>query len=87
MSECLAIPWQCVNTLAYNLGITYLLVYNSLGINNLEDIEEINLSEEICNIAALQPPRMVLTERFFISRSGDEFVSRFRLPKESVNFL
>ena len=54
---------------------------------NLEDTEEINLLEEIYNITALQPPRMLLTEISFINRSGDEFVSRFRLSQESMNFL
>ena len=37
---------------------------------NLENIEEINLLEEIYNTAALQSPRVILTERdFFLYKS------------------
>ncbi|XP_069972244.1 putative nuclease HARBI1 [Penaeus vannamei] len=55
----------------------------------LADIEEINQLEEIHNIAVIQPPRVVLTERnnLFLSLSDEEFVARFRISKDSVKFI
>lgn len=58
--------------------------------DSLADIEEINLIEEIIeNIAALQPPRVALTERnnVFLSLNDEEFLARFRLSKDSVKFI
>ncbi|XP_027207174.2 uncharacterized protein [Penaeus vannamei] len=71
-----------------NTGDTNLQVAKMA--DSLADIEEINLIEEIIeNIAALQPPRVALTERnnVFLSLNDEEFLARFRLSKDSVKFI
>ncbi|ROT82609.1 putative nuclease HARBI1 [Penaeus vannamei] len=68
-----------------NTGDTNLQVAKMA--DSLADIEEINLIEEIIeNIAALQPPRVALTERnnVFLSLNDEEFLARFRLSKDSA---